>query len=176
LANHAMADTLYYKREFDRAIEQYNRARELDPGNRGTSHGLGLCYLEKSEYDKAISEFEKTLEPSKGRGDLARAYLALAYSRSGRTEEARNILNDLKEISSSSKKKKKNGRFVPAFMIAWIHSALGEKEEAIEILEEAWEKGDYTSLQDLKVSPVWDPIRLDATFISLLKKVGLSEH
>jgi adenylate cyclase len=165
-----MALCLYYHRDYDLAITEWLRGREIDPGHRATSHGLGLCYLEKSEFDLAIEEFKKTLDPSKGRADFSLSYLGMAYARSGKTEEARKILNDFKEISENGSRGRK---YVPALATAWIHVALGEKREALDLLEKAYENGDLMSLQDIKVSPIWDGIRSEPRYGLLLKKMGL---
>jgi adenylate cyclase len=171
-ANQAMALVLYYQRDYDSAIAQLKRIREFDPNNRGTSYLMGLCYIEKSQFDHAIEEFNKSLDLSKGKADLSLSYLGLAYARSGRVQEAMNILNDFKEISLRAPTAV-NHPFVPALMMAWLTAGLGDKNQTIDLLERAYEEGDLMSLQDLKVSPVWDSIRSDQRFESLLKKIGL---
>jgi adenylate cyclase len=164
-----MARVLYFSKQYDRAIEQMKKMQELSPEDRGIAIELGICYLEKGQFDKAISEFNSTLEPSRGKSDLALYYLALAYAKSGRTEKAKKILNDFKEISSRN-------QFIPAFVIAQIHVVLGEGDEAIWLLEKACDERENASLLDLKVSPIWDGIRSDQRFVSLLKKVGLENQ
>jgi hypothetical protein len=75
-------------------------------------------------------------------------------------------MRDLTEVSSSK------SRFIPAIAIAQIHEALGRKDEAVRILEKAYEDGDYSSLLDTKVSPVQDGIRSDSRFALLMEKMG----
>lgn len=167
LANQTMTLVLYLSREYERAIEQLNKMREFDPESRSIALRLGLCYLEKSQFDEAIEEFRRRLEPSKGKADLSLSYLAIAYARSGRIDEARKILSDFKEVSKT--------QFIPALAIAQIHAGLGEKDEAIQLLEKAYDKRDYSSLQELKVSPIWDGFRSDLRFIALLTRIGLGQ-
>lgn len=164
-----VAKVLYFSKQYDKAIEQMRKMREISPEDRGIAIQLGMSYLEKGQFEKAIEEFSSILVPSKGKSDLILYYLALSYAKSGRTEEARKILNDFKEISSKN-------QFIPAFVTAQIHASLGERDEAIGILEKAYDEMDHVSLLDLKVLPILDDIRSDSRFISLLKKVGLERQ
>ncbi len=136
LANQTMTLVLYWSRKYENAIEQLNKMRELDPESRSIALWLGLCYLEKSQFGEAIEKFSWRVEPSKGKADLSLSYLALAYARSGRIDEARKILSDFKEVSKT--------QFIPALAIAQIHAGLGEKDEAIKLLEKAY---DYALTQ-----------------------------
>ena len=55
----------WYKKGFDKAIECYDKAIELDPNNPAWNN-MGLAYDDKKEYDKAIECYEKAikLEPN----------------------------------------------------------------------------------------------------------------
>jgi tetratricopeptide (TPR) repeat protein len=166
-ANQTLASVLYLRRDYDAAIAQLLKARDLDPGNRGIIINLGMSYLQKGAYDQAINHLKKALQPSMGTADLSRFYLACAYARAGKAAAAEKILEELTEVSSSK------SQFVPAIAIAQIHAALGRKDEAIRTLEKAYEDGDYGSLLDLRVSPEWDGIRSDPRFTLLVEKLGL---
>ncbi|MGH9531646.1 MAG: TPR end-of-group domain-containing protein [Terriglobales bacterium] len=56
--------------------------------------------------------------------------------------------------------------------IAWIHAALGERDEAFVWLEKAREVHD-PSIAMLNAYPYWDGLRADARFQELLGRVGL---
>lgn len=62
-------------------------------------------------------------------------------------------------------------------LIALIHTALGEKDEAFRWLERAYAEHDG-DLCILKVDPRLDSLRADPRFASLVKRVGLtgSDH
>ena len=167
-ANQTVAFVLYLRREYDASIAQLLRTRELDPNNRQISINLGKSYLERSAYSEAIGELKSALQPSRGKADLNEYYLAVAYARAGKVAAAKKILEDLSEAFVSKK------QFIPALAIAQIQGALGKRDEAIRTLEGAYEHGDYGSLLDLKVSPLWDGIRADRRFTNLMNKMGLS--
>ena len=64
-------------------------------------------------------------------------------------------------------------RYVPAFYVALISVGLGELETALEWLEKAYQDRDFYLIY-LKVDPRLDPLRGDARFIDLLRRVGLA--
>ncbi len=162
-----MANVLYCRREYDKAIEHLQKMREFDPDYTAIAGLLGDCYLQESQFDKAIAEYQKTLDPSKGKADLSLSDLACAYAKSGRREEAVRILNDYKELSKN--------QYIPAYSMVQIYLALGENDEALRLLEKTYDERDYPRLLGLKVNPVYDTVRSDPRFIALLKKVGLEK-
>jgi len=54
---------------------------------------------------------------------------------------------------------------------AIIYAQLGEKDEAFEWLEKAFEQNEAVS--NLKVDPRWDPLRSDPRFQNLLRRLNL---
>ncbi len=88
-----------------------------------------------------------------------------AYAVSGKTVEARKIITELVELS-----KKKH---VPPFEIALVHIGLGEADRAFELLESAYLER-HGLLVYLKVEPIFDGLRSDSRFPSLLRRIGLS--
>jgi len=55
-----------------------------------------------------------------------------------------------------------------------IYSGLGEKQQAFEWLEKAYEARD-SNLVRIKVSPLMDNLRSDLRFTAFLKKMGFEE-
>ena len=52
----------YDKGEYDRAIEDYNKAIELNPEYTYAYNNRGLAYYNKGEYERAKNDFEKAME------------------------------------------------------------------------------------------------------------------
>jgi tetratricopeptide (TPR) repeat protein len=69
---------------YDRAINAWRRALELDPGSALAANNIGVAYLAKKQPAKAIAWFEKalSLDPSL---QLARNNLAWARDEAGKT-------------------------------------------------------------------------------------------
>jgi hypothetical protein len=52
-----------------------------------------------------------------------------------------------------------------------VHIGLGEKDEAIKLLEETYEERDGYNVNPIKVDPMLDPLRGDPRFEALVEKV-----
>ena len=88
-----------------------------------------------------------------------------AYAVSHQEGEARKILDQLKERSQQT--------YVQPMWIAVIHLGLGEKDQAFDWMQKAYEDRSAW-LVYLKVDPLFDPVRGDARFADLLRRVGLA--
>jgi len=55
---------------------------------------------------------------------------------------------------------------------AEVYSILGENDRAIEILEGLLSRPSAVTVEGLKVNPIWDPLRSDPRFQTLLQKYG----
>ena len=64
------------------------------------------------------------------------------------------------------------GGYVAPTRFATIHTYLGEKDQAFEQLEKAYQEHDWL-LTALKVGPDWDPLRDDPRFQDLLLRLNL---
>ena len=73
----------YFRRQFEKGLEQAQRSLELDPAF-GPSHAFqGWCHLELGHFEAAIAEWLKTAELMQNLA-LVRAMLGVTYARSGR--------------------------------------------------------------------------------------------
>ncbi|MFQ5652755.1 MAG: hypothetical protein ACE5IY_22715, partial [bacterium] len=64
--------------------------------------------------------------------------------------------------------------YATSYLIATIYVGLGQKEQAFEYLEKAYEERSNW-LVYLKVEPIFDSLRSDQRFTALLEKVGLQK-
>ena len=158
-----IGDARYYQRHFDEAIAQYQKALEMDQ-NSGYAHwALGNVYLHKGMHEQAIAEYQKSI-PLSGDSPDEPASLAYVYAISGKMQEARQILGDLQQRAKRS--------YVAPTMIASVYAALGEKDQAFAWLDKAYEERDFI-LIFLKVDPMFDRLRSDPRFATLLRRIGL---
>jgi TolB-like protein/DNA-binding winged helix-turn-helix (wHTH) protein/Flp pilus assembly protein TadD len=165
LANNAeVVRTLYYGRQYEQAVDEARKAELLDPEFPRTHFWLGRVYAQMGKYSEAIAEAERA-GPSLD-STLRLTEMAYACARAGKSVEARAFLKELQERS-------KRG-YVPAYDLAIVHLALGEKDVALQSLERAYDEHDW-ALMVLAVEPRLDPLRSDPRFQVLLRKVGLHE-
>lgn len=153
-----------YSRDYDEAIKQLNKSIEMDK-NYGLAHRfLGLTYERKAMYADAIAELQKAVSLAGGTTET-KAELAYAFAVSGKSDEARRILDQLKQESVQ--------HYVSPYLIAIMYVGLGDKEKAFEWLEKAYEdRADL--LVYLKVEPKVDALRSDPRFQDLLRRVKLA--
>ena len=125
---------------------------------------LGLAYEQKQVLDAATEEFKKAISLSAG-SPLMRAALGRAYAESHNKHEANEILNELNELAKQ--------QYVSAYEMATIYVALGNNEQAFQLLEEAHAEHSF-HLVYLNVSPQFKSVRSDPRFQDLVHRIGLS--
>jgi TolB-like protein/DNA-binding winged helix-turn-helix (wHTH) protein/Flp pilus assembly protein TadD len=158
------AERLVWSREYDQAIEECQKAIELDPTYPVARLRLGVAYEAKGKYEKAIAELESARELS-GRAPYFLRSLGHAYATAGRKGQAQQLLQELREDSAK--------RYVSPFAFALIYTGLGEKEQAFDWLEKAYQQRD-PSLSTIGGDPRLDPLRADPRFQNLLRRVGVA--
>jgi TolB-like protein/DNA-binding winged helix-turn-helix (wHTH) protein/Flp pilus assembly protein TadD len=147
-------------RDYDRTIAECTKTLEMDPAFAPAHLYRGMAYEEKGMFDKAIADLESA---SEGGASFSGA-LGHAYAVAGKKAEARMLLRDLKQSSARP--------YFPPYQLALIHVGLGEKEEALNLLEKAYEER-YPWLMHLAVEPRWDPLRSEPRFKTLISRIGL---
>jgi len=163
IINAAAARQLIFARQYDLAIEQLQRALELEPNFMVAHVRLGLAYEQKGMYEDAVAELDKARTLSK-ENPLVIAALGHAYALSGNRRRAQELLADLKRLSKK--------RYVSGYDMAVIYSGLREPDQAFAWLEKAYQDREG-SLVYLKVEPWLDPLRSDARFADLLRRMNL---
>jgi tetratricopeptide (TPR) repeat protein len=159
--------SLFYTHNFDEA-ERFAQQRMRLFNNFYSVDSYGFLMLNTGNYEKAISLFQKTITIEDVRYPRTLGWMGAAYARSGNREEARNLIEELKtrRIRSTA------GSL--AFFIAVIHSALNEKESAMEWLEIAYADHEM-EIPWLKSEPQFFSLHDHPKFQALLDKVGFPE-
>jgi len=152
----------YLSGQNDKAIEQCKKILELDPSSFPARRYLGLAYEAKGMYPEAIAEFQTGVKLSGS--PLMLALLGHAYAVSGKTAEAKQVLNDLQQVQEQ--------RYVSPYTVAAIHAGLGDQDQAFKWLETAVEGRDIW-LMNLKVDPVFAKLRSNRKFTDLLARIRL---
>src|SRR5262249_36642194 len=154
---------LYYAGHLDEAIRQGLRTVELDPNFYIAHFNLGLAYRKAGLFDKAIAELERPRALS-GNNAMPLAALAAPNGFSGRKTDGEKVLIELRELSKRD--------YVSPYLLAGVYVGLGERKQAIEWLEKAYEQRD-SLLPWIKVAPTFDSLRWDPRFQDLLRRIGL---
>ena len=152
----------------DEAIAQLRKTIEIDP-NFGNAYGLlGNVLEHRGRLKEAIAEYETNV--SLGEDPIALAQLAGAYFLAGRKQEAQQLWDKLKSLSDR--------QYVPAYSMAVVQLAFGDKDEAIRLLEKSYEDHapfDSADLGWILVDHRLDPFRTDPRFKKLITRIFSGE-
>jgi DNA-binding winged helix-turn-helix (wHTH) protein len=195
-AHHWYGMYLVARGEFDRAIAQVERARQLDPLSLAINTDLGLVLYLARRYDEAVRQYRAAMDLDPAFSD-AQIGLLMAYDEMGmypqpssellRSPEAlgRDVAARLEKAYAQSGVKgywraylelaEAPSRDVTCspYMRARLYAGIGEDEKALRFLEKAYEERDG-GLSLIKVDPGLDSLRAETRFIAIQERVGLS--
>jgi TolB-like protein/Tfp pilus assembly protein PilF len=183
------------------ALTEGNRARQLDPQSAIMTSNIGQIHIMARRYDEAIAICKKlaTENPT-----FAGAHDCISYASWGKrmypqvVEEEKllaQLNGDRKEAEVAStierefrsagwngaltkgieilQARRKTG-YSSAYRIATLYADLGDKDQAFEWLNTAYQEHDF-SLFGLKTDFLLDPLRSDPRFAELVRKLGLPQ-
>jgi tetratricopeptide (TPR) repeat protein len=191
LANHSFSAL----GQVDREIAGMKRALELDPLSLIINTNLGQAYVYARRFDEAIAQLHKTVEMDgafyaaryllgqalelSGRtveadveyrrtvaltDDLfAKALLGHLCATTGRKDEAREILQQLHHAQELG--------YVHGYNFALVELGLGNRDEALNWLEQAYRNHDGFDMAPIRVDPFLEPLHGDPRFEALAEKI-----
>jgi TolB-like protein/Flp pilus assembly protein TadD len=162
LFHDVLAETYYFGRSYDAAIEEASQVVKLHPNDLSSLFWLGSAFREKKMYPQSIETFQDARRHS---GDNPAMLMAYGHTQAlaGNVSEAQAALQKLQQLAGT--------RFVPKLYPAAIHVGLGEADEAFRLLDLAYQER-IDRLVYLNVDPMADPIRSDPRFAQLMAKIG----
>lgn len=157
------AAAYYFGREYQRAVDECEKAKQLDPEYFMLHFIAGRAYMRLNEHAKAIAHL-KQARTETGDMPLMDAALGLAYAVSGKKAETIKLAEAFK---AAAKK-----RYIPPTYFGMLFAGLGDKDKAMIWLEKAFDdRAD--GLTWLNVEPMLDEVRSDPRFQNLIRKIGL---
>jgi TolB-like protein/DNA-binding winged helix-turn-helix (wHTH) protein/Tfp pilus assembly protein PilF len=192
------AECLSFQGRFPEALEESERARQLDPLSLIIATDQAVILYFAKQYDRAIEQFRAVLamEPNFGRAHMVvYAYVekgmfpealaetskwrlsdgspvweleAYVYSRWGKEQQAEHALAQRKVRSLHRPE-------VAGSVMLEAYVATGRKEEALALIEKLYREHSNI-VTTLKVEPALDPLRGDPRFQELLRLVGLADR
>jgi serine/threonine protein kinase/TolB-like protein/Flp pilus assembly protein TadD len=154
----------YCARQYEQAIAQDRKTLGLDPNFVYTSWVIAQSYEQTGRYQEAVAELKRarTIDAN---WPYIIAELGYAYAASGERSETEKTLQQLEERAARE--------YIDAILIASIYVGLGQKDQAFVWLEKAYQERSGL-MPWLKGEPKWDPLRGDARFADLLRRIGLA--
>ncbi len=136
----------------------WQHALEIDPGTRWPNYLLGYLDLKEGKIESARAHFHAADEAFRLTGAAMVEYTL------GHAQESDQALDTLKTKYATGS----------AFQIATIYAWRGEKDQAFEWLDRAYDQHD-TGMPRLFYDPTLASLHDDPRFAALVKKMGLSE-
>jgi len=190
-ANDALANVGQTERE----IAELKHAVELDPLSLVINSNLGVAYIHAGRLDDAIAQLRKTVELDGtfyyARYNLAQALelkglipeataeyqktmsmtedpvplgmLGRLYGLHGQKDEALKILQKLHQSREQ--------RYTAAYALALICVGLGDRNEALNWLEQGYREHDGFNIGPIRVDPLLAPLHGDPRFEALAEKI-----
>ena len=191
-ANDALANVGQTERE----IAELKRAVELDPLSLVINSNLGVAYIHAGRLDEAIAQLGKTVELDGtfyyARYNLAQALelkglipeataeyqktmsmtedpvplgmLGRLYALHGEKDEAQRILQKLRQ--------NREQRYTAAYSLALIYVGLGDRNEALNWLEQGYREHDGFNIGPIRIDPLLAPLHGDPRFEALAEKIA----
>ena len=156
----------YYARRYDDAIRAIDEAVEISADAALGIYFRGLALTELGRTAEAVESLERAAAADPASVEMIAA-LACAHARGGDAARARALLADLRT--------RQRERYVSGSLLAQVHAALGEREEALREIERAAEER-AADLTWIAVRPGLDPLRGEPRFDAVLRRVGVASR
>jgi TolB-like protein/Tfp pilus assembly protein PilF len=157
-----VASVLYYRREYDTALERCDQAIELNPYFSQAYWTLGFIQEHRQDYVEALAAFTRALELApespRSKGALGRI-LALT----GKKKQALAILKELQDMEER--------RYVSPLLFASLHFALEQEDAGYERLKRAFQDRCFELLL-INVDPKFDVFKKDPRFCKLAEQLS----
>ncbi len=151
----------YHARRFDEAYRFATATLENEPRNLMMLYGSSFVLSSLGRHAEAIEAAERCVELM-GKASHTLGRLGSAYAAAGNLEKAQAALNEMHLLAER--------RHVSPYHLALVTCGLGRPEEALDLLERAYDTGDAKVLW-MGVDPELDPLHGHPRFNDLLRKL-----
>ena len=159
----------YMCRDYRAAIAEAERTTAAGDSTISVRQYIFLSLLEMEDIDGAQNELTSLQRMYPGHS-LLRFDEALLAARSGRTDAAREIIEELARASTDGVYLGQTGA-LRAEALAQLHAAVGDINEAFDVLETAFEKKGHA--RRLMSHPLFAPLRDDPRYDAMLTRMTL---
>jgi len=156
----------YFSRRYDDAIKQLRYTLELDPTYFFGEMFLGMALEQKGQFREATAAVERArkLTAEAGPPEIL-ADLIRSHAMAGNRAAAMKVLEELKSLMTR--------RYVSRHDLAIVYLALGDREQALDWLEKAYEDRNWY-MPWINLEPRLDPLRSDPRFAGLVRRMDLT--
>jgi len=193
-AHHWYANMLSRRGRFVAGLAHIRKAYELDPLSLIINQDMGYNLHLAGQNEAALRQYERTLQLDPEYTTTTLVY-AWALISGNRFDEARTVLERwavlagrnptvLRRLADAARAHHETGlqqeipqgldveEGFPPYFIPHVYLSLGHPEQALDLLEQALDDGNFGILMGLS-SPVYDSVRQDPRFVAVAQSVGI---
>jgi TolB-like protein/Tfp pilus assembly protein PilF len=154
----------YFEGSYEDAVSVLHGTIDINPIFTIVHLSLALVHVQQSEYKEALDAVKKEEEAQGKWNPVLDCISGIIYARMEQADKAREILYDLLERSKEL--------YISPYYLAALSVALGEIDQGFELLDQAYKDGDFW-VRELKVDPLFEDVRSDLRYDTMLKKLRL---
>src|SRR5689334_19307358 len=138
----------YHARRYDEAYRFANATLESEPHNLMMLYGLSFACSALGRHQEAIEAAQRTVDLM-GKASHTLGRLGAAFAAAGDAKSAEEVLKEMEQLA--------NRRYVSPYHLALVTCQLDRPEEALDLLDKAYETGDPKVLW-CGVAPELEPL------------------
>ena len=163
--NHALsAHIALLARDYKTGLEFARQATVVGPAFWIGHFQLAWAYERMGQLQPALDAL-RDAEASSGGNSKTLSLRGYILATSGRRDDADRVLGTLEAIAGE--------RYVPPYARALVHAGLGNREQAMQLLEQAYAVRDVHLIW-LPMDPKWDLLRTEKAFLRLIDRCGFT--
>ena len=173
---------MQYRRDYQGALRQLEA--EAGRPSAGVQFDFTLISLDQGKFQRLAGQGERARrsfeaarleleqKTAKDPGDhRVHSSLAIAFAGLGRRDDAVREARLACDLMPPSKDVVR--AFMPGYNLATVYTMVGQTGEAIATLDDVMAQTGLLSVHDLRLDPMWDPLRSDPRFQALLNKYAI---
>ncbi|MBT8313671.1 MAG: hypothetical protein KJP26_04350, partial [Maribacter sp.] len=158
----------YHTEDYKKAIDVFHKAINLEAGNNMFVYldklAIIKCYIHLGWHELAIETIKKFISTDSAKNNKE---LDDIYLKSDIEGSVSWFIDWMLEHKSE--------KFIDDRMIASYYNLIGDSQNALKVLEKAFEEGD-SGMPFIKNNPDFNTIKTEPRFVALLEKMGLEDY
>jgi len=160
-----LAFLFYLQKKYEHSIAQFRKVLEMSPQYYLAHAMMGNVYTLAGDFDDALVCYARAREAD-ANSKFVDSLEAMTLAMAGRRTEAVALLDNITRRAAND--------YISPVSIAYVCTALGDKDRAFENLDRAIHDRD-PNLLGLKSNPIFESLRIDSRYHALLRKMQLGD-